>query len=69
MAKAESEPNFGEKGGALIRNLGIVGGVIGVIGMIAESEILAKLVFPSAGVIVTGEVLRRLSKSNKQKAA
>lgn len=68
MAKAESEPNFGEKGGAIIRNLGIVGGIIGIIGMLAKSEMLANLVLPSAGVIVTGEALRQLSKSQKKAA-
>lgn len=69
MAKAEAEPNFGEKSGAFLRNSGIVVGLIGIIGMLAKSEMLANLVLPSAGVIVTGEVLRQLAKNSKPKAA
>ena len=64
MAK-EGEPNFGEKSGATIRNLGIVGGVIGAIAWLAESSWTGEILVGSAITIVTGETLRRLSGKKK----
>ncbi len=67
MATKEGDPNLGERSGETIRNVGIVGGIIGVIGLAAKSEFAASFLFPSAIVIVTGVGLKMISKSRRVK--
>jgi hypothetical protein len=54
MANAEQNRNFAEKGGDFVKRLGIVGGLIGIIGMIAgmkfgETLFVGGVVAGSAG--------------------
>ena len=65
MANAENR-NFGERFNEGVRNIGIVGAVIGVIGMLAGLR-FGETLFVAGGVLgVAGEAGRRASGAGKK---
>lgn len=63
----QGDKNFAEKTGETVRNLGIVGGMIALVGIIAGWRFGEVLFWPSAGIGVVGEVGRRFAGSGKKK--
>lgn len=70
MARTEmlqgGDKGFAERTSETVRNVGIVGGVIGLVAAIAGLRIGETIFWPSAGVAVVGEVGRRFAKSGKR---
>lgn len=65
MANAENR-NFTERFGEGVRNIGIVGAVLGVIGMIAGFK-FGETLFVAGGVLaITGEVGKRAAAPGKR---
>lgn len=62
---ANQERNFGERTGETVRNLGIVGGLIGIVAAIAGLRFGGEIFVKSAVVGVAGEVGRRAAGSGK----
>lgn len=58
--------NFGERFGEGVRNIGIVGAVIGIIGMIAGLRFGEDLFIAGGVLAITGEVGKRTAGSGKR---
>jgi hypothetical protein len=67
MANPERR-NVGERTGEFFRNLGIVGGLIGILAMIAGLRIGGTIFVAGAATGVAGEVGRRIAKPQEKKA-
>lgn len=63
---AEKEKNFGERAGETVRNLGVVGGLIGIVAAIAGLRFGGELFVKSAVVGVAGEAGKRVAGSGKK---
>ena len=67
MAKQENEKSGLETAGEVIRNGGIIAGVIGVIALAAKSEFAASFLIPGGAVaIITGQGLKMIAENRRK---
>lgn len=63
MPGTEQQPGFAERTGATVRNVGIVIGLVGLLGMWADWRLPNEgLALGGAGLAASGEIFRRVAK-------